>query len=185
MNVASDRAATRAEILRRAAEALCHNPGLGMSKLTKVIGVSRATLYRYFASREALIHELAVEAIRATDEAAEGIFVGAATYAEAFRRLLGAMIPLGATYHFLSREMGLYDDETVMAEARRQEQQMADLIDAAKAVGEITSALPTRWVAKQFDLVVWLAWSEAGETDQDPAELTEIAFHSFWSGVAP
>ncbi len=94
----------RKALLTKAARALSQNPRLVMGDLAQEMEVSRATLYRYFPTRDVLIKALSLEALRATDEAVEGIYEGVTSYKEAFRRTIEALIPLGAYYHFLSRE---------------------------------------------------------------------------------
>ena len=61
------RAPGREAILMSAASFLAENPAAQMRKIAAAAGVSRATLYRHFQSREELIRELQTAAV---DEAA-------------------------------------------------------------------------------------------------------------------
>lgn len=174
----------RRRLLDRSAEVLAARPGCGMVELAGRIDASRATLYRYFPTREALVRELALDAIRAVDAACDGIYAGAPSYREAFRRTFDALIPLGPTHHFLAKERGLDTDADVRREVERQDAAMRAMVEEAQAAGEIASDLSARWVARHFDALVWTAWSEVRAGYLAPRDATRVTFRSFWGGVS-
>ncbi len=183
MSKTSTRNTKRQKIIEEAARILGKAPNLSMQDLAKKMTVSRATLYRYFPTREALIHDLALEALQATDAAVEGIYDDVTSYQEAFRRTMEAVIPLGTYYHFLAQEGHLYNDPEVMAEVTRQSEQMRTMIDGAKASGELDPSLPTRWVEQHFDALIWVGWSMVHEGYVARREVADLAFKTFWRGV--
>lgn len=181
----SDRnAQQRKTILSRAAETLCQQPGLDMVGLAEATGVSRATLYRYFPNREQLIRALAFQSIEDMDAAADGIFEGLRSYRDAFRALIDAIVPLGAAYHFLARESNAFEDPDVKAALRRQDAELAGMIEEAKEAGELDRELPTRWIAEHLDAVVWIAWSQVAEGHVARNDAASLAFRTFWGGVS-
>lgn len=174
----------RKSILSRAAEALSARPGLDMATLAEATGVSRATLYRYFPNREELVRALVFQSIEDMDAAAEGIFEGLPSYQDAFRVLIGAIVPLGAAYHFLTREANAFDDPEVKAALHKQETELAEMIEEAKEAGELDRELPTRWIAHHLDAVVWIAWSEVAAGHVARNDAAGLAFRTFWGGVS-
>ena len=96
---------TRAAILDAAAEALAERGGrTSMADVAAAAGVSRATLYRYYPDREALLdalasHALAEAAARLADAGLER-----ATVEEAIERIVRALTAVGESYAVLAHE---------------------------------------------------------------------------------
>jgi TetR/AcrR family transcriptional regulator, mexCD-oprJ operon repressor len=95
--------ATGSAILETAAAVLAEHDA-SMAEIAAAAGVSRATLYRYYPTREALLAALAHQAV---DELAERIADAGlehATVPEAIERLARAVITVGDRYVILIRE---------------------------------------------------------------------------------
>src|SRR5262245_57258562 len=82
-----------------------------MGEVAVAAGVSRATLYRYYPSREALLESLAVHAL--TDAGARLADAGLdrAPVVEAIERIARALIAVGDRYAILVREQVKTDEE--------------------------------------------------------------------------
>jgi AcrR family transcriptional regulator len=107
---------TAAAILDAAAHVLSeHGSSSNMAAVAAAAGVSRATLYRYFPHREALLDALAAQALadaagRIADAGLERAPVG-----EAIERIIRALVAVGDRYAVLVREQVKVDT----AEAER------------------------------------------------------------------
>src|SRR5438874_2107056 len=107
---------TAAAILDAAAHALSeHGQSANMADVAAAAGVSRATLYRYYPDREALLdalasHALADAATRLADAGLER-----AAVEEAIERIVRALIAVGDRYAVIVREHVKFDP----AEAER------------------------------------------------------------------
>ena len=73
-NPKGPRRTAREAILDAAVVALAESPDVPMAVIAESAGVGRATLYRHFPSRDDLIKELSLQAIRLTDEAVAPVF---------------------------------------------------------------------------------------------------------------
>jgi AcrR family transcriptional regulator len=96
---------TAAAILDAAAHALSeHGRGANMAEVAAAAGVSRATLYRYYPDREALLDALASQAL--ADAAARLADAGLerAPVEEAIERIVRALTAVGNRYAVLLRE---------------------------------------------------------------------------------
>jgi AcrR family transcriptional regulator len=96
---------THAAILEAAAHALSeHGPRANMATFASAAGISRATLYRYFPDREALLDALASHAL--TDAAARLADAGLerAPVEEAIERIVRALTAVGDRYAVLASE---------------------------------------------------------------------------------
>lgn len=172
----------RRKIMDEAARVFATEGPLAMNDLVKKLEVSRATLYRYFPTREELVRSIAIESFEDTRIAVEGLFDDVLTNREAFERLFEALIPLGH-YHFLSREWGLMEDEEVMALVDEQNKQVLAMIEQAQAAGELDANTPSHWIARHFDSMVWIAWEAVYSGHVARRDIARLTFNTFWSGV--
>ena len=100
----SDRLRTPAAILEAAARLLAEDGDASMANLAGAAGVGRATLYRYYPNREALIAALTAEALG--ELAGRLADAGLATVGveEAIGRIVRAVLTVGDRYAVLVRE---------------------------------------------------------------------------------
>ncbi|WP_299326926.1 TetR/AcrR family transcriptional regulator [Parasphingopyxis sp.] len=173
---------TKDAIVEAAFDVLRQDPSAPLSAVADRAGVGRATLHRYFASREALIHALALIAIEEMDAAAEAACADAPSYAEAFRNMLAALIPLGDRHGFLATEP-VESDPAIAAEFERQTNETREMIDAAKQDGLFDPAVPTDWIVQAFDHLLYAAWEsvKAGEITHQQA--ADLAWRTLESGL--
>lgn len=101
---------TAAAILDAAAHVLSeHGAGSNMAEVAAAAGVSRATLYRYFPHREALLDALAAQAL--ADGAAHLADAGLerAPVEEAIERIVRAIVAVGDRYSVIVSEHVKFD----------------------------------------------------------------------------
>jgi AcrR family transcriptional regulator len=107
---------TAAAILDAAAGVLAERgSGANMADVAATAGVSRATLYRYYPDRQALLDALATQVL--TDAATRLADAGLerAPVEDAIERMLRALVPVGAGYALIAQGQVKYDP----AEAER------------------------------------------------------------------
>ncbi len=177
------RRSAREALLDAAAAVLAENPGAPMSAVATAAGVGRATLYRHFPTREALVRELALEAIERTDAAVAPVFSQGLSSEDALLGMLEAIVPLGDRYHFLANE-GIQDPE-VAEQTRRQTQETAEFVERAKRDGLFAAGLPTPWIVAAIDALVWAAWDTVREGTVAPRDAASLAFKTLTRGLAP
>lgn len=178
------RRSTRQSVLDAAAVVLAESPGASMGAVATAAGIGRATLYRHFLSREALIKELSLEAIRACDAACEPVFRKPKEARRALREMLAALVSVGDRFHFLTAESGSTTDPEVVAETDRQAAEMVAFVEHAKEEGLFDAGLPTRWIADTISSVVWTAWAAVADGSLTPAAAADLAFRTVISGLA-
>ena len=166
-----------------AASVLASNPGAPMSAVAEAAGVGRATLYRHFPTREALVKELALEAIERTDEAVAPAFAPGLTSEESLRAMLEAIVPLGDRFHFLAREW--VEDDDVAAGERRQRRGLEEFVEHARRDGFFAAEVPTAWIVAAIDALVWAAWAAVEEGAIAPRDAATLAFDTLTRGLAP
>ena len=161
---------------------LNENPKASLADIANHAGVGRATLHRYFSGREDLIKAMAWTAIREMDEAVDAACADVTSYSDAIFRMLEALIPLGDQYHFLMREP-VEDHADIAAEFARQQDEMIETIDAAKKEGLFNPSIPTDWIARAFENILYAAWESVTAQETTPKQATDLAWRTFVYGM--
>lgn len=101
-------AASREDVLRRAARSYLHGERVDVQGIAADLGVGRSTVYRWFGSREELIGEVLGRVTkRLLDEArAEARGVGAEKLLDTFDRFNRSLVAAPALRTFVDRERG-------------------------------------------------------------------------------
>ena len=158
------------------------NPGASLAEVASAAGVGRATLHRYFSSRERLVSELAQIAISEMDTAVEEACRHSQTAFEALRDSMQALIPLGDRYGFLMHEF-VEQDEAVIAEFERQQRETEELVSAIMDEGKLDRAVPVRWVVRSYEYLIYAAWDSVYRQELTPAQAGDLAWRSLIQGT--
>ena len=163
---------------------LAKNPGASLEVIAAEAGVGRATLYRHFGSRDGLIHALALQAIRETDEAVSQI-PQALDATEMLRRTVEVTVPLGDRFHFLSGEFEAFRDPELKQHLERQLRELQELVEAVKAEGRIAPEVPTAWVVASLDTLIYAAWQSVSDGQIARQEAPALVFRTLLEGLGP
>jgi TetR/AcrR family transcriptional repressor of mexCD-oprJ operon len=94
-----------AAVLEGAARVLAvRGPAASMADVAAAAGVARATVYRYFPNRQALLDELAVVALRDADERITSARIDEVPTAEAVSRVVRALVDIGDAFIVVASE---------------------------------------------------------------------------------
>lgn len=137
------RASFRRVALEAAAELFASRDDVSMSQLAEAIGVGRATLYRHYDSREALLRDLAAfafdDARRALDEA----HLDEVDVAEGFERAFRALVHIGSRYAVVTRDkLSMPDDEARIAIGVP----LRTLVARGQEDGTLRADVPAEWL---------------------------------------
>jgi TetR/AcrR family transcriptional regulator, mexCD-oprJ operon repressor len=102
---------TASAILDAAAHVLAERSDANMAEIAAAAGVGRATLYRYYPSREALLQALADAALREAGERLADAGLDRAAVPEAIERIVRAVVGVGDRYVVLARERIRHDPD--------------------------------------------------------------------------
>ncbi|MDQ3889006.1 MAG: TetR/AcrR family transcriptional regulator [Actinomycetota bacterium] len=182
--LASFRAASRhalqervsAAILDAAARVLAgRGEQASMNDVAAAAGVARATVYRYFPSRQALLDELARLAVRDAAERLASARIDEVPAEEGVRRAIRALVDVGDYFVVLAREQVRPDEEQfeegVAAPLRR-------LFERGAAAGQIRQDIPSPWLTNSLvGLVVSVLTSTPAVGKEDTiAAITGLVF---------
>lgn len=138
----------REDVLRAAATLLVRSSGATMDEVARAAGISRATLHRLFAGREALVRALEELGIRECERAVERARTAEGPAGEAVRRLVAELQPAAALLSFLITENQLFEGEQVHEGWARLDARFADLFTRGQLAGEFRIDLTPTWLTE-------------------------------------
>lgn len=178
----SIRLSSKDAIIEAAFTVFNRDPSASLAQVAELAGVGRATLHRYFASRDGLIRALAHIAIQEMDEAVEIACGNVKSYSEAMHVSLEVLIPLGDRYGFLALEAVEHDPE-LQDEFTRMRQETEELAEAAKAEGLFDKTVPTSWIVQAYDHLLYAAWESVKADEATQVQAADLAWRTLTSGL--
>jgi TetR/AcrR family transcriptional regulator, mexCD-oprJ operon repressor len=118
-----------------------------MQDVARAAGVARATLYRYFPTREALLEALGALAREETGEALRAARLDQVPLQEAFSRAVRALVGVGDAFVVLAREQRQAD---AAGFERRVAGPLRALIERGQGEGEIRDDVPAAWLLESL-----------------------------------
>ncbi|MFC7307761.1 TetR/AcrR family transcriptional regulator [Streptomyces monticola] len=153
-------AVDREHVLRSAAALLTRRATATMDEVAKAAGISRATLHRQFAGRDALVkalEELGIEQLEAALDAAR---LDEGPAADAIRRLIAEAEPVSGFLAFLVTENQLFEADRVHEGWTRIDERISDLFKRGQESGEFRIDLTPAWLTEAlYGLIGAGAWS--------------------------
>lgn len=172
----------RSSILDAAIRVLAAQPSATLQEVAVEAGVGRATLYRYFPNREALIIALAETSLAETAAISEHLREHSECLQDYFEALLTALLEQGEKYHYLSTDSSALNDPQINTAYAEQLERMHDLVRQLQQEGVLDSALPSRWINQLLDGLIYSAWQYA-QTTGNSEELAGLVLHSLYKGA--
>lgn len=176
---------TREILLAAATLVFSRNPGAPISQVADEAGIGRATLYRYFPSRDDLIRELTLESYRQMAEALAPVIAQELSGAELLLGVLVAIIPLGDRYYFLLSERTFEDDPEINKLRQQDENEWYALFAGLKEDGIIAPEVPTAWAISSFEALIYSAWESVNEGYIARLDAPRLVLRTLLSGLGP
>jgi AcrR family transcriptional regulator len=158
MESSSERLRTPAAILASTASLLAERRDASMSDIAAAAGIGRATLYRYFPTREALVQALADDALQELTGRIADARLDTVPVVEALQRLFRAVLAVGDRYIMLLDEAtALRARDTTDDAHRRVAEPIEALLQRGQDDGILRDDLDARVLAQIFGGVVTAA----------------------------
>jgi len=174
---------TKESLLDAAATTLAQKPGASMDEIAQAAGVGRATLYRHFSNREALLRELTIEAFERSEQVTLPILEQTHNATDKLHQLIAVLIPLGDRYHFLLSAPMFKDDPEIANLYEAQSQTWITLVETLKREGVIASDVPTAWALVAIEGLIYTAWSSIYEGYIARRDAPDLVFRTLLYGL--
>lgn len=152
----------RDHVLRSAATLLTRKSTATMDEVAKAAGISRATLHRHFAGRDALVRALEALGIAECEAALDAARLDEGPASEALRRMVGSIEPAAALLAFLYTENQLFEGEQQNQGWARLDERLMALFRRGQESGEFRIDLTPAWLTEAlYGLLASAAWAVA------------------------
>ena len=136
-----------------------------MMDVAAAAGVARATVYRYFPSRQALLQELAELAVKSAGERLTAARIDAISVPEGITRAVRALVDVGDLFIVLARERLRPEDRAFEREIAMP---LRQLVERGQAAGVIRDEIPSSWLTDSLlGIVVSLLSSSRSHGRED------------------
>ncbi|MEU6392231.1 helix-turn-helix domain-containing protein [Streptomyces sp. NPDC046939] len=150
----------REQVLRSAAALLTRKSTATMDEVARAAGISRATLHRQFAGRDALVRALEDLGIRACETALDRARLDEGPAEDALRRLIGGLEDAAPLLAFLVTENQLFEGDEQNEGWARLDTRIAALFRRGQEAGEFRIDLTPAWLTEAlYGLVGSGAWA--------------------------
>jgi len=173
----------RERIIQTALKALARNPMATMDQIADLVGIGRATLYRHFSSREKLIQDLMVEAEKQFSQIVLPILNDIMPAQQKLENVVTQLIPLGASFHFLSYEPWHSGNPEIEKAYQDQLKSWRRLIKQLKDEQVIKITISDTWIAMCLDSLIFTAWEAIHSGDIAPNDAPHLVLQMFLKGI--
>ncbi|MEU1128767.1 helix-turn-helix domain-containing protein [Streptomyces sp. NPDC005900] len=140
----------REQVLRSAAALLTRKSTSTMDEVARAAGISRATLHRHFAGREALVLALEGLGLQECEAALDRAALDDGSAEDALRRLVKEVEPAAGLLAFLYTENQLFEGGTQNEGWSRIDARLAALFRRGQENGEFRIDLTPVWLTEAF-----------------------------------
>ncbi len=151
---------THKAILETATELLSIKPTSTLQEIADYSRVGIATLHRHFASRDALLDELAMNAVQLVDEALASVNLDDRDAVSSLNNLLNILIPLGNKISFLGAATYTNSNPQVIQEEERLQQPVLNAIKKWQQIGQLRNDMPAKWIMAVLYDLLFICWQE-------------------------
>ncbi|MEU9481536.1 helix-turn-helix domain-containing protein [Streptomyces sp. NPDC048191] len=150
----------RDQVLRSAAALLTRKSTATMDEVAKAAGISRATLHRHFAGRDALVRALEALGIEECEAALDRARLDEGTASEAVRRLVREIQPAAGLLAFLYGESQLWEGERQNGGWLHLDTRIGAVFQRGQRTGEFRIDLTPVWLTEAlYGLIASCAWA--------------------------
>lgn len=173
----------RDHVLRSAAALLTRKSTATMDEVAKAAGISRATLHRHFAGRDALVRALEALGIAECEAALDAARLAEGQAADAVHRLVREIEPAAGLLAFLYTENQLFEGDGQNQGWTRIDDRIAALFRRGQQSGEFRIDLTPAWLTEAlYGLLASAAWA-VSEGRVAPKDFTHMIVELLLGGA--
>ncbi len=179
----SSKEARRTELLNAASELLAVQPTASLADIAAHAGISKATLHRYFASRDDLILALGYQALAIIAAAISDCRPDADSAPVALTRIIHTLVPLADKLNFLINEPILDTHPEFLAADEATQAPILDLLKRGQAAADLRADLPAEWMLHHINFAVFATWYAVHEGSIAPKHAADLLVKTLLGGI--
>lgn len=173
---------SREELLLNLVNALSDHPRAPMAQLASLVGLSRATLCRHFASRDAMVQAISETAITAAELAFARARPHEDTAEQAIRRLIEELLPIAELYAYAWLQEHVDNSLDDGAEPLRDS--VIALFQQWQGSGELRVDLSAAWLVESMSALLRNAAAMVRSGRLARRDAVQSVFSLLWHGMA-
>jgi len=177
------RSKTKTKILQAALELFATHPQASLDEVALKADVSRATTYRYFPSRHALVYAVFEHTNAVCNQAITPLFLKGLLADKLLYEVLEVLIPLGNTMRLVPLAETFSHDEAIQALWDKQREEWRELIEWLKTKGIVDPAISTPWAMRVLDTLLFTTWEAIDAGELAPKEAPSLLHRTFLEGL--
>jgi len=184
----ADAARNLHRIVEVAARMIGDDPHVGMAAVAEAADVSRATVYRHFPTREALIDAIRTQALAAGEQAIVDCRLDEGSAVEALRRLVDTWLEIAQRYGFaqlVSHPGGGLGEKDRAHRRKAFGEPLVALFTRGQAAGEFSTAVTPEWATRMFGATVIAGARAVDDGVLARADAADTVFHTLTQGLRP
>lgn len=178
----TDALRNRRAIADAAMVVLAEQPSASMGEIARACGLSRATLYRHFTSRQELVEEIQGQALEAGAEALEAAALDQGDPLEALRRAIAALVGVGDRYRLLAQQPSV--DPRVLQRQAAVAGRLLALVQRGQRQGAIRDDVDASWVVGALAGLLVLALRQMADAQVSHVQAAELVSTTLLEGLA-
>ncbi|HLS43238.1 MAG TPA: hypothetical protein VK026_08160 [Paenalcaligenes sp.] len=139
---------SREQLILSLAITLTQHPRASMGELATLVGISRATLARHFASREGMEQAITDTAVAHASQALERAQPYTGTAYEALRRLISELLPIAELYAYVGQQQ--LADEKIDNQSMPLRNTLITLFQTWQSSGQVRIDMSAAWLVESM-----------------------------------
>lgn len=175
---------SKEKIIEKAILILSRNPQYSMEQLADKLDISRATLYRYFKNRQALLKELILSSYETFCSVMEPVIKSSFPPEEKLRLFVKNFVPTGARFYFLIFNDMFFEDIEIGSLYKAQNASLEKLGLELKEAGVIDAEVPAEWFAMALEFLIYGAWEKIYQGDLAVNKAPDLVLKTILNGLS-
>lgn len=175
---------SKEKIVESAIKVLFRNPQYTMDQLADKLGISRATLYRYFNTKQMLLKEITVTANHFFKETFRNATDNELPVTEKLSIFIRDFVTAGATFYFLAYNDLFLKDPEVQILYKEQTKTLEMFCSMLKDNGLIDIFVPNEWFASALEYLMYAAWERVHQGDLAVNKAPDLVLNTLLWGLS-
>jgi AcrR family transcriptional regulator len=161
------------------------HPSASMDEVAAHAGIGRATLFRHFSNRTALLRAAGAHVIDQVEAALDASASADDPPLIRLRALIGVLVSAGLPLHAVFAITDLAEDPELKSALKRLDRAIEPVVIDCIAAGLLRADMPEAWFEAAFEGLLYAAWTAIHKGTLAPAHAPDMLLHTLLHGFGP